>query len=90
MGTVVFPGADFKFYLHASPEQRAQRRYLELMGKGSNPVYEEIRASIMLRDKQDTERDVSPLRVPEDARVIDTSEMTITEVMEEILDVLPA
>jgi CMP/dCMP kinase len=85
MGTVVFPGADFKFYLHASPEKRARRRYLELIEKGLNPIYEEIRASIVLRDKQDTDRDVSPLRIPEDARVIDTSEMTIPEVMEEIL-----
>jgi cytidylate kinase len=88
MGTVVFPGADFKFYLHASPEKRARRRYLELIEKGSNPLYEEIQASIVLRDKQDSERDVSPLRVPEDARVIDTSDMTIPEVMEEILGTL--
>jgi cytidylate kinase len=88
MGTVVFPRADFKFYLHATPEERAQRRFLEFREKGLSPVYEEIRASIVLRDKQDTERDVSPLRVPEDARVIDTSEMTIPEVMEEILGVL--
>lgn len=88
MGTVVFPGADFKFYLHASPDTRARRRYLELIEKGLNPLYEEIRASIVLRDKQDTERDVSPLRIPEDARVIDTSEKTIPEVMEEILGAL--
>lgn len=88
MGTVVFPNADFKFYLHASPEERARRRYLELSEKGLNPVYEEIRASIVLRDKQDTEREVSPLRVPEDARVIDTSEMTISEVMADILGTL--
>lgn len=88
MGTVVFPNADFKFYLQASPEERSRRRHLELMEKGFNPVYEEIRASIVLRDKQDTERDISPLRVPEDARVIDTSEMTILEVMEDIFNVL--
>lgn len=88
MGTVVFPNADFKFYIQASPEERARRRHLELMEKGLNPVYEEIRASIVLRDKQDTERDISPLRVPEDARVIDTSEMTIREVMEDIFNVL--
>lgn len=85
MGTVVFPGADFKFYLHASPEERAKRRYLELVEKGLDPEYEEIRASIVLRDKQDTEREVAPLRVPEGARVIDTSEMTIPEVVERIL-----
>ncbi len=85
MGTVVFPDADFKFYLHASPEERAKRRYLELVEKGMNPEYEEIRRSIVLRDKQDTERDVAPLRIPDDARVIDTSHMTIPEVVETML-----
>ncbi len=85
MGTVVFPGADFKFYLQASTEERAKRRYLELVEKGLNPEYEAIRESIALRDKQDTERDVAPLRIPEDARVIDTSDMTIPDVLDKIL-----
>ncbi len=85
MGTVVFPDADFKFYLHASPEERAKRRYLELVEKEMNPEYEEIRRSIVLRDKQDTERDVAPLRIPADARVIDTSYMNIPEVVETML-----
>jgi cytidylate kinase len=85
MGTVVFPEATFKFYLHASSEERARRRYRELIEKGLAPDFEEIRASIILRDKQDTERAASPLRIPEDAQVIDSSTLTISEVMAEIL-----
>ncbi|MBN1546743.1 MAG: (d)CMP kinase [Syntrophaceae bacterium] len=85
MGTVVFPQADFKFYLHATLEERARRRYLELIEKGLSPDSEEIRASIILRDKQDTERAASPLRISDDAQVIDTSELTIQEVLANIL-----
>jgi len=85
MGTVVFPGADFKFYIHASPEERARRRYLELVEKGMNPDFEEIKAGIILRDRQDTERAVSPLCIPEDAEVIDSSRMTIQDVVDTIL-----
>jgi len=85
MGTVVFPEADFKFYIHASPEERARRRYQELVEKGMNPDFEEIKASIVLRDRQDTERAVSPLCIPEDAKVIDSSRMSIQEVLDAIL-----
>jgi len=85
MGTVVFPEADFKFYLHASPEERARRRYLELVEKDMSPDFEEIRASIVLRDRQDTERAVSPLCIPGDAKVIDSSRMTIQEVLDAVL-----
>ncbi|NLN61182.1 MAG: (d)CMP kinase [Deltaproteobacteria bacterium] len=90
MGTVVFPEADFKFYLHASAGERGRRRYLELLEKGVTPVYEDILASIALRDKQDREREISPLRIPRDAHVIDTSRMTIQEVISECLAVLQA
>lgn len=87
MGTVVFPDADFKFYIHASPEERAGRRYRELIEKGLNPDFDDIKASIILRDRQDTERAVSPLCIPEDAKVIDSSRMTIQEVVDAILSV---
>jgi len=88
MGTVVFPQADFKFYLHASAEERARRRYRELAEKDDKADYEAIKESIILRDRQDTERDVAPLRVPEDACVIDSSHITITDVLKTINAVL--
>ncbi len=81
MGTVVFPDAYSKFYLHASPEVRSRRRYLELIAKGLRPEAEEIKASIVLRDRQDRERSVSPLRIPDQATVIDSTELSIPEVM---------
>ncbi|MDR2861041.1 MAG: (d)CMP kinase [Syntrophobacterales bacterium] len=81
MGAVVFPHADFKFYLHASAEERANRRYGELAAQKEKVDYETIRKGIMLRDKQDMERAAAPLRVPDGAHVIDSSLMTIADVL---------
>ncbi len=80
MGTTVFPQAELKFFLTASATERAKRRLLELQASGKNPQFEEVLADIEKRDMQDSTREVSPLRQPERAVVIDTSYMNIDEV----------
>ena len=85
MGTVVFPDADFKFYLDASVQVRARRRYEELLEKGMEVSLEELQAEIEQRDRADMEREVAPLKVAEDAIVVDTSNMTIDEVVEHVM-----
>ena len=79
IGTVVFPDAELKFFITASPEVRAQRRMAELQAKGASASYEEVLANIRKRDYLDTHREVGPLRQAEDARVLDNSNMTIPE-----------
>lgn len=81
IGTVVLPDAELKIYLVASVESRAQRRYKELIQKGLNPDFEEISKDLMQRDYQDMNREVSPLKKAEDAIEVDTSNMTIEEVV---------
>ena len=88
MGAVVFPDADFKFYLYASVEERASRRYRDLIASNENIDYETVKESIMLRDKQDMERAAAPLRIPDNAHVIDSSLMTIVDVLKEINAIL--
>lgn len=86
-GSVVFPNADYKFYLEASLEERAKRRYKEELSKGVNISFEAVKESIKKRDKYDSNRKDSPLVVPENAIIIDTTNMTIDEVAEEITDI---
>lgn len=86
-GSVVFPNADYKFYLDASLEERAKRRYKEELSKEVDISFEEVRESIKKRDKYDSNRKDSPLVVPENAIIIDTTNMTIDEVAEEITDI---
>lgn len=86
IGTVVLPDADLKIYLTASSEARAQRRFLELQGKGVEANYEEVLRDIILRDEQDMNRAIAPLRQAEDAVLVDTSDLNI----EESLDALCA
>lgn len=86
-GSVVFPNADYKFYLEASLEKRAKRRYKEELSKEVDISFEEVRESIKKRDKYDSNRKDSPLVVPENAIIIDTTNMTIDEVAEEITDI---
>ena len=86
MGTVVFPDADFKFFVTASPEVRAQRRYKERIERNENVNREDVEADIRKRDEQDQSRKLAPLKPAEDAVVIDTSEMDIDQVLEKILD----
>ena len=86
-GSVVFPNADYKFYLDASLEERAKRRYKEELSKEVNISFEAVKESIKKRDKYDSNRKDSPLVVPENAIIIDTTNMTIDEVAEEITDI---
>lgn len=85
IGTVVFPGADLKFYLDASAEERGKRRYLELKAKGMNVDLRQITAEIEERDRQDSGRDIAPLRRADDALLLDSSNMGIEEVLEQLL-----
>jgi cytidylate kinase len=85
IGTVVFPAAQCKIFLTASVEERALRRGKELAAKGEAVNYEQLRTAIARRDKEDSERAVSPLRQGGDAIYLDTTEMDITQVTEEIL-----
>lgn len=79
-GSVVFPDADVKFYLDASPEVRARRRHEEMLADGQPAVYEEVLASIVARDHRDKSRTVAPLTRPAGAVEVDTSDMTIEQV----------
>ena len=87
IGTVVFPNAELKLFLTASPEVRAERRYLELKAKGESPIFEEVLADVNDRDYRDTHRVESPLRQAEDAVVVDNSHMTREEQMDYIIGV---
>ena len=84
IGTVVFPKAELKLFLTATPEVRAQRRYDELIGKGEKPDFAEVLADVNDRDYRDTHRAESPLRQAEDAIVVDNSNMTPDEQMQVI------
>ncbi len=81
IGTYVLPDADFKFYLTASPEVRARRRYNEMVKKGLTVDFETLKKDIARRDEQDMNRAFAPLKQAEDAVLVDTSEMTIDEVV---------
>ena len=85
IGTVVLPNADVKIYLTASSSVRAKRRYDELKVHGENPDLETIKKDIETRDYQDMNRDIAPLKQAEDAVFLDTSDMSISEVVDEII-----
>lgn len=85
MGTVVFPKADFKFYLDADAEERALRRHRELVQRTGDTDFTKIKNDLLARDRQDSERETSPLKVPEDAIVIDSSSLTVDEVVQSIV-----
>ena len=87
IGTVVFPQAELKLFLTASPEVRAQRRFDELKAKGENPILADVLADVNDRDYRDTQRAESPLRQADDALVVDNSHMTREEQMEHIINV---
>jgi len=90
IGTQVFPGAEYKFYLDASIEERAKRRYEEQKKKGEAVELESIKREIMERDEKDKTRHESPLAVAEDADVIDTTSMTIEEVARALVEKVTA
>lgn len=85
MGSVVFPEADFKFFLKASLDVRAQRRSRQMEAQGKRMSFEEIREQVADRDERDTGREWSPMRVAADAVVIDTSEKDAESVVDTIL-----
>ncbi len=82
--TVVFPQAEFKFYLDANPETRAKRRYQELAGKGVDISFNEVKADLEKRDSADKSRKTGPLVLSKDAVYIDTSDLNIAESVEKI------
>lgn len=86
IGTCVLPHADVKVYLTASVETRAQRRYQELQEKGEDCNLEEIAHDIEERDRRDMTREIAPLKQAEDAVLVDSSDMTIAEVVKTIVD----
>lgn len=88
IGSVVFPKADVKFFLTAKPEARARRRFSEDKAKGRISTYEQTLAEINERDERDVSREDSPLTIADDAIVIDTSELDLHEVFEQMMAVL--
>ncbi len=88
MGTVVFPRAEFKFYLDASPEVRAQRRFAQLQEKGQEACLSQILEEIFQRDQADRERVNDPLRPAKDAVIIDTSNLSRKKVFDKIVQII--
>lgn len=86
IGTQVLPNADLKIFLTASVEERAHRRFLELKEKNFPADFAQIKEEIALRDKQDSEREIAPLAQAEDAILLDTTDLTIEQVAEKILE----
>jgi cytidylate kinase len=88
MGTVVFPDAEIKFYLDASVEERAKRRYKELLTKNVKISFKKVKRDIIARDFQDSNRAAAPLRIPKDAVVIDSTDKTVDEIVDAISAVI--
>ena len=88
IGTNILPNAELKIYLTASVEVRAKRRYDELVEKGETPEFETIKKDIEQRDYQDMNREIAPLKQAEDAILVDTSDMTIDEVVDKITELV--
>ena len=87
IGTNILPNAEVKIYLTASSAVRAKRRYDELIAKGETPDIDKIEADIITRDKQDMERPIAPLKQADDAVLLDTSDLSIEEVVDRILEI---
>ena len=88
IGSVVLPNADVKIFITASPEQRAERRYKELLAKGEKVVYNDILEKLVYRDHQDTHREIAPLKPCDDAVIIDTSDLDFSQSVNAVLDVI--
>ena len=86
IGTVVLKDAEYKFYLTATAEERAMRRFRELQAKGSTDTYEKVLEDVNKRDYNDMHRDVDPLRQAEDAVLIDSTNMSIEEVVDFVIE----
>lgn len=88
IGTTVFPNAELKIFMTASPEVRAERRYAELVAKGDDTTLEATKQALLDRDYQDENRKESPLRKADDAIVLDNSEMSVVEQMEWVENII--
>jgi cytidylate kinase len=88
MGTVVFPAANPKIYLTASVEERAQRRYKQLLDMGIDAILRDLLQDLSERDARDSERSISPLKPADDAIVIDTTHLNAVEVMAQVMDLV--
>lgn len=88
IGSVVLPDADVKIYLSASAEIRAERRYRELVGKGQQVRYEDVLSDMRQRDKNDAERDISPLCMAADAILLDSGHLTLEETIDRALEII--
>ncbi len=88
IGTVVLPNADLKIYLTASPEVRAQRRFTELKEKGVDTTYEVVLKEIQERDYKDSHREIAPMKMAEDAILLDTSDLSMEEVTERVIKLI--
>jgi cytidylate kinase len=84
IGTVVLPGAELKIFLTASTEERARRRYKELLERGQNSSLEAVLADLKKRDEMDINRTISPLKPAEDAIIIDTENFSLEQVVDKI------
>ncbi|MCK4396766.1 (d)CMP kinase [candidate division WOR-3 bacterium] len=88
IGTVVFPNADIKIYIDCSLEERAKRRLLDLKRAQVSTNLEKVKQELERRDKMDSKREFSPLRIPEGAEIIDTTNLKIEEQVERVLDLI--
>ena len=86
--TVVFPNADVKIYLDCSVEERAKRRYKQNLEKGINETYENALKNVKERDEIDSHREIAPLKKAEDAILIDSTNMTIEEVVNRVIEII--
>lgn len=89
IATVVLPNANYKFFITASVEERARRRYKELLEKDNRDItYEQVLDEIKIRDKIDSTREIAPLKVTADAYVVDTTNMTIDQCVDKIISII--
>ena len=88
IGTVVLPDAKIKIFLTASAEERAKRRYKELVEKGAKDTYEEVLADLEKRDYQDSHREIAPLKPAEDSIIVDTSDYNFDEAKNIIVNII--
>ena len=88
IGTVVLPNADLKIFLTASKEERAKRRLKENLERGIETTYEQVLEDIIARDYKDSHRAIAPLRCPEDAIVIDSTDLTIEQVVDKLIELI--
>ncbi|RJR49243.1 MAG: (d)CMP kinase [Desulfobacteraceae bacterium] len=86
MGTVVFPGAKYKFFLTADEKVRAERRYLERAARGEPVARDDVEKELRKRDEQDSRRAIAPLAAAEDAVIVDTTKLTVEEVVEFMIE----